>query len=197
SVVPSPRKGRSPLFPGSPGSPKPASPVECSICFNTYDNSFKTPKLLQCSHVFCLECVARLSTALPPGQPPQPLLPCPFCRQPTALPAQGAPGLRTSRALLATLPPELQQERQLWMDGTRLCCRRSSADPEDCEAIDVALSKPESVEVTPVGLAGRLSRCELCEDWKRVVLLSALLIIIFCIILWPVQCALKTGNLRC
>uniref|UniRef100_A0A8C3UFD1 Ring finger protein 223 n=1 Tax=Catharus ustulatus TaxID=91951 RepID=A0A8C3UFD1_CATUS len=191
------RKGRSPL--GSPCSPKPASPVECSICFNTYDNTFKTPKLLQCRHVFCLECVARLSTALPPNQP-QELLPCPFCRQLTHIPEQGAPALATSKELLATLPPELQHERPLWMEGTRLCCRRASDDAESaegCVSIDVAMSKAESAEEAAPGLAGRLSRCELCEDWKRIVLLSAILIILFCIILWPVQCALKTGNLRC
>ncbi|XP_066064590.1 RING finger protein 223 [Chamaea fasciata] len=191
------RKGRSPA--ASPTSPKPASPVECSICFNTYDNTFKTPKVLQCSHVFCLECVARLSAALPPSQPEE-LLPCPFCRQLTNLPEQGAPGLRTSKELLATLPPELQREKVLWMEGTKLCCRRASDDaenPESCVSIDVAMSKAESAEAAPEGLAGRLSRCELCDDWKRVVLLSALVIILFCIILWPVQCALKTGNLRC
>ncbi|NWV31083.1 RN223 protein, partial [Grantiella picta] len=196
------RKGKSPLgSPSSPNptSPKPTSPVECSICFNTYDNTFKTPKLLQCSHVFCLECVARLSTGLPPNQP-EDLLPCPFCRQLTSIPQEGAPALRTSKELLATLPPELQQEKVLWMEGTKLCCRRASADPENpeaCESIDVAMSKAESSEVPPGGLAGRLSRCELCDDWKRIVLLSALIIILFCIILWPVQCALKTGNLRC
>ncbi|NXD31899.1 RN223 protein, partial [Spelaeornis formosus] len=193
------RKGRSPL--ASPGSPKPTSPVECSICFNTYDNTFKTPKVLQCSHVFCLECVARLSTALPPHQP-QELLPCPFCRQLTSLPQQGPPALRTCRELLATLPPELQHERHLWMEGTKLCCRRGdrddAEDPEACVSIDVAMSKAESAEAAAqAGLAARLSRCELCDDWKRIVLLSALLIILFCLILWPVQCALKTGNLRC
>ncbi|NWI48470.1 RN223 protein, partial [Picathartes gymnocephalus] len=191
------RSGRSPL--ASPGSPKPPSPVECSICFNSYDNTFKTPKLLQCSHVFCLECVARLSSALPPGQAEE-LLPCPFCRQLTSIPREGAPALRTSKELLATLPPELQRERPLWMEGTRLCCRRASGDsqsPDSCISIDVAMSKGDGAEAAPEGLAGRLSRCELCDDWKRIVLLSALVLILFCIILWPVQCALKTGNLRC
>ncbi|NWT63176.1 RN223 protein, partial [Erythrocercus mccallii] len=190
---------------GSPCSPKPASPVECSICFNAYDNSFKTPKVLQCSHVFCLECVARLSAALPPHEARERLLPCPFCRRLTDIPSQGAPALRTSRELLATLPPELQRERLLWMEGTKLCCRRASDDadaenPASCLSVDVAMSKPESVEggaPAAAGLAGRLSRCDVCDDWRRVVLLSALVIILFCVILWPVQCALKTGNLRC
>ncbi|OXB60999.1 UNVERIFIED_CONTAM: hypothetical protein H355_007319 [Colinus virginianus] len=202
SPVDSKRKARSPTDkPGSPNptSPKPASPVECSICFNTYDNTFKTPKLLQCSHVFCLECVARLSKGLPPNHP-EDQLPCPFCRQLTSIPLEGAPALETSKELLATLPPELQQEKVLWMEGTKLCCRQASDDPENpdsCISIDVAMSKPESPEVPPTGLAGRLSRCDMCDDWKRIVLLSALIIILFCIILWPVQCALKTGNLRC
>ncbi|XP_027764475.1 RING finger protein 223-like [Empidonax traillii] len=49
----------------------------------------------------------------------------------------------------------------------------------------------------PISPIVRLSRCEVCDDWKRILLLSALIIILFCIILWPVQCALKTGNLRC
>ncbi|XP_015503661.1 RING finger protein 223 [Parus major] len=201
-VLNSPGEGGRRGSPGSasPGSPKPASPVECSICFTSYDNAFKTPKVLQCSHVFCLECVARLSAALPgPAGPGEPL-PCPLCRQPTALPGRGAPGLRTCRPLLATLPPEQQQERLLWMDGTKLCCRRASDDaenPESCLSIDVAMSKADSAEPPPPGLAGRLSRCELCDDWKRIVLLSALVLILFCIVLWPVQCALKTGNLRC
>ncbi|NXU19370.1 RN223 protein, partial [Pardalotus punctatus] len=201
TALPSPGAGRGKVKSpsGSPTSPKPASPVECSICFNTYDNTFKTPKLLQCSHVFCLECVARLSTGLPPNQP-EDLLPCPFCRQLTSIPREGAPALRTSRELLATLPPELQREKVLWMEGTKLCCRRASADAESaegCVSIDVAMSKAEGPEEPPAGLAGRLSRCELCDDWKRILLLSALVVILFCVILWPVQCALKTGNMRC
>ncbi|NXM81715.1 RN223 protein, partial [Oenanthe oenanthe] len=201
AALPSPgRKGGSPCSPlGSPCSPRPASPVECSICFTSYDNSFKTPKLLRCRHVFCLECVARLSAALPAGAPEE-LLPCPFCRQLTPIPRQGAPGLATSRELLATLPPEQQRERLLWMDGTKLCCRRGSADAESaepCESIDVALSKAESAEPAAPGLQGRFARCELCEDWKRLGLLSALLIILVCIVLWPAQGALRTGSLRC
>ncbi|XP_053136912.1 RING finger protein 223 isoform X2 [Hemicordylus capensis] len=184
------------------GSPtdRPTSPIECPICFNTYDNIFKTPKVLHCQHTFCLECLARLNAAqtLPPNCVAD-QLPCPFCRQLTDIPLEGPPGLQTSTDLLATLPPELQREKTIWLEGTKLCCRQSS-DPEaadNCISIDVALSKPEVPAPPPETFLGRLSRCAMCDDWKRILLLSALIVILFCIILWPVQCALKTGNLRC
>ncbi|XP_067423379.1 RING finger protein 223 isoform X1 [Emydura macquarii macquarii] len=199
-IVTSPTDGRKLSSPtANPASPKPTSPIECSICFNTYDNSFKTPKLLQCSHIFCLECVARLASALPPHSV-EDQLPCPLCRQLTEIPHEGPPALQTSRELLSTLPPEYQREKLVWMEGSKLCCRQSSQDPEDpdaCICLDVAMSKPNPPETPTEGMAGRLSRCSMCDDWKRILLLSALVIILLCIILWPVQCALKTGNLRC
>ncbi|KAJ6658841.1 hypothetical protein lerEdw1_019764 [Lerista edwardsae] len=182
------------------GSPtdRPTSPIECSICFNTYDNLFKTPKVLQCRHTFCLECLARLTAALPPNRV-EDQLPCPFCRQLTDIPAEGPPGLQTSKDLLATLPPELQREKMLWMEGTKLCCRQTSdpEDPDNCISIDVALSKPELPETPTEGFMGRMTRCDICDDWRRMLLLLVLIVLLFCIILWPVQCALKTGNLRC
>uniref|UniRef100_A0A8D0BJ40 Ring finger protein 223 n=1 Tax=Salvator merianae TaxID=96440 RepID=A0A8D0BJ40_SALMN len=196
SPVGSPVDGKTRL--GSPTSPRPTSPIECSICFNTYDNLFKTPKVLQCNHTFCLECLARLTATLPPHRV-EDQLPCPFCRQLTDIPLEGPPGLQTSKDLLATLPPEFQREKMIWMEGTKLCCRQTS-DPEapnGCISIDVAPSKPEVPETPTEGFMGRLTRCSMCDDWKRVILLSVLIIILFCIILWPVHCALKTGNLHC
>ncbi|KAM5162766.1 RING finger protein 223 isoform 1-T2 [Callospermophilus lateralis] len=195
-----------PRSPGTPGSEKVASPLECSICFSGYDNIFKTPKELSCTHVFCLECLARLAAAQPTGSGSE-AVPCPFCRKPTAVPAAGAPALRTSRQLQAKMPAHLQREEPVWLEGTKLCCRPLPATPgreaPSFVCVDVGLSKPaEPTPPAPVpDLAprrSRLARCwARCRDWRRLALVSVLLLVLFCMVLWPVQCALKTGNLRC
>ncbi|XP_010625974.1 RING finger protein 223 [Fukomys damarensis] len=200
----------SPKSPCTPSLERVASPLECSICFSGYDNIFKTPKELSCTHIFCLECLARLAAAQPIGRPGTEAVPCPFCRQPTAVPAAGAPGLRTSRQLQAKLPVHLRREEPVWLEGTKLCCRPPLTIPGQ-EApgflcVEVGLSKPaESIPPVPVpdpaprrGCLARLARCwERCADWRRLALVSVLLLVLFCVVLWPVQCALKTGNLRC
>lgn len=204
----SPASAGSPRPPVTPGSEKVASPLECSICFSGYDNIFKTPKELSCTHVFCLECLARLAAAQPAGRPGGEAVPCPFCRQPTAVPADGAPALRTSRQLQAKMPAHLRREEPVWLEGTKLCCCVPPGGPGTAApgfvCVDVGLSKPPEpaapapVPGSPAPRPGRLARCRAyCGDWKRLALVSALLLALFCVVLWPVQCALRTGSLHC
>ncbi|XP_068849309.1 RING finger protein 225 [Capricornis sumatraensis] len=92
---------------GSPGPMlAPASPVECLICVSPFDGVFKLPKSLDCGHVFCLECLARLSLATAGGGA---AVACPVCRAPTRLaPRRGLPALPTQLGLLpgpARAPP--------------------------------------------------------------------------------------------
>ncbi|VFV42513.1 hypothetical protein LOC381845 [Lynx pardinus] len=86
---------------GSPGSGpilSPASPVECLICVSPFNGEFKLPKRLDCGHVFCLECLARLSLATAGGGD---AVACPVCRAPTRLaPRRGLPALPTQPGLL-------------------------------------------------------------------------------------------------
>lgn len=97
---------------GSPGSGPilpPASPVECLICVSPFDGVFKLPKRLDCGHVFCLECLARLSLATAGGGD---AVACPVCRAPTRLASRGGlPALPTQPSLLprdARAPPARQ-----------------------------------------------------------------------------------------
>ncbi|XP_047690338.1 RING finger protein 225 [Prionailurus viverrinus] len=86
---------------GSPSSGpilSPASPVECLICVSPFNGEFKLPKRLDCGHVFCLECLARLSLATAGGGD---AVACPVCRAPTRLaPRRGLPALPTQPGLL-------------------------------------------------------------------------------------------------
>lgn len=87
----------------------PASPMECLICVSPFDGVFKLPKRLDCGHVFCLECLARLSLATAGGGD---AVACPMCRAPTRLaPRRGLPALPTQPGLLprdAGEPPPRQ-----------------------------------------------------------------------------------------
>lgn len=80
--------------------------TECAVCFCTYDNVFKTPKLLACGHTFCLECLARINVTSPELK----TLSCPVCREVTELPhGQDLPRLGNNEGIIGKLPPEMQR----------------------------------------------------------------------------------------
>ena len=63
--------------------------LKCAICLDTYTD----PKLLQCFHVFCSDCLVRLVVQDQQGQLS---LTCPNCRQATPIPANGVAGLQSA-----------------------------------------------------------------------------------------------------
>lgn len=113
---------RSPYAPDGPGEPtgsvaggadvsaaQPACAedvpeLECAVCFSQFNNVFNTPKVLQCGHTFCLECLARMN--IKSSQPES--LQCPLCRAYTPLPSLGLPKLDTDMAVLSCLPEAMQ-----------------------------------------------------------------------------------------
>ncbi|XP_028327554.1 E3 ubiquitin-protein ligase RNF183 [Gouania willdenowi] len=80
--------------------------TECAVCFCSYDNIFKTPKLLACGHTFCLECLARINVTTPEIK----TLSCPVCRELTELPhGQDLPRLGNNQDIISRLPPDMQR----------------------------------------------------------------------------------------
>lgn len=79
--------------------------LECSICFSQFNNVFRCPKMLQCRHTFCLECLARINVKSAEPDAIQ----CPLCRGLTPLPTLGLPKLATDPAVLAYLPATMQK----------------------------------------------------------------------------------------
>ncbi|CAL1612145.1 unnamed protein product [Knipowitschia caucasica] len=108
------RRGRSEEARGRKHGEKPKKYVpedsvddtECAICFCSYDNNFKTPKLLSCGHTFCLECLARINVLSAELKS----LPCPVCREVTQIPhGQDLPRLGTNQDVVRRLPPQMQR----------------------------------------------------------------------------------------
>ena len=66
--------------------------LTCTICFKLYSE----PKILQCFHVFCMECIELLLAKRKKSQQEECALSCPMCRQLTPIPAKGAAGLQSA-----------------------------------------------------------------------------------------------------
>ena len=63
--------------------------LNCSICLHTYTD----PKLLQCFHVYCRQCLVPLVDRDQQGRLG---LTCPICRQATPIPGRGVAGLQSA-----------------------------------------------------------------------------------------------------
>ncbi|XP_071803975.1 uncharacterized protein [Asterias amurensis] len=79
--------------------------LECPIC----NGRFKQPKLLECSHSFCLECLQQLRQ----NSPSTTRLSCPVCRQETLLKENGIDGLKADFKTLSLIEAFEKQETQL------------------------------------------------------------------------------------
>ncbi|XP_075041549.1 E3 ubiquitin-protein ligase RNF183 isoform X2 [Mixophyes fleayi] len=90
---------------------------ECPVCWNPYNNTFRTPKLLNCRHSFCMECLARLSFMTQIRN----RLQCPLCRDTTVLQLdQVITDLPTNTAILGQLKLEPQKHPVCTRDSRRL-----------------------------------------------------------------------------
>ena len=63
--------------------------LNCAICLDTYTD----PKLLQCFHIYCRQCLVKLVVRDQQGHL---ILTCPTCRQATPVPANGVTGLQSA-----------------------------------------------------------------------------------------------------
>uniref|UniRef100_A0A8C6THP0 Ring finger protein 183 n=1 Tax=Neogobius melanostomus TaxID=47308 RepID=A0A8C6THP0_9GOBI len=119
--------------------------TECAICFCSYDNIFKTPKLLSCGHTFCLECLARINVTLMKLKS----LPCPVCREITKIPhGQDLPRLGTNKDIMQKLPPQMQRILSIRFKRSKgkLLLKSQPQAPKGEPMSPTKLKKPENVE---------------------------------------------------
>ncbi|KAG7326322.1 hypothetical protein KOW79_009723 [Hemibagrus wyckioides] len=167
---------------------------ECSICFTSYDNTFKTPKVLQCNHTFCLECLSRF-VAVSPEQKATQII-CPLCRQPTSVPENGPPALSTSQEVLEQLPSHQQQEEHVWLDGERLCYSNPQSPNGVCIEIGGSKQQNENRQEETENNSSRLRNCtRLVRTWQRLLIFLLVLVILLIIVIWPIQCIFNRGSI--
>ncbi|XP_033645113.1 E3 ubiquitin-protein ligase TRIM7-like isoform X2 [Asterias rubens] len=89
--------------------------LECQICMDR----FKEPKMLECSHSYCLKCLQQLAETNPTSTK----LTCPACRSESLLTRKGVFELRTDFKLISLLDDirehetELQSQREIQPPG--------------------------------------------------------------------------------
>ena len=94
-----------------------ADQLECSICLDSFTN----PKLLQCFHVFCKDCLEPLVLRNQHGLS----LRCPNCRRSTLIPANGVSGLQPAFHVhhLFEIQDALQKVKQ-GLEGQKTLCEK-------------------------------------------------------------------------
>ncbi|XP_064008855.1 RING finger protein 223 [Pogoniulus pusillus] len=155
---------------------------ECKICYNYFDLERRAPKLLECLHTFCQECLSQLhlraaqqpaaaaaESAPGPGRSGGGSLACPLCRHRTALPDHRVHGLPVNTKLAATCPPQLRARDPLPQDTLPPLPPRRPPRAREAAA---ALAPPSPA---PAGRAGPRSSgggggYESCQSCKRAAL---------------------------
>ena len=124
--------------------------LKCVICLDTYTD----PKLLQCFHVYCRECLVKLVIQ---DELDELSLTCPICRQDTPVPASGVQGLQSAFQVNHLL--EIMDEHKKNKDDTAI---------SDREEVDVNLTFLSSSKT--VIRCSKHDRelellCETCEEF--------------------------------
>ncbi|XP_038054606.1 E3 ubiquitin-protein ligase TRIM71-like [Patiria miniata] len=101
--------------------------LECSIC----TNRFRQPKLLDCLHSFCLQCLQELRQSQDPRGTK---LTCPLCRCETTLKGSGVADLPNNVAFSALVEEVTMQEKLLKGQGSDIKC-------QNCDEENQAISR--------------------------------------------------------
>ncbi|XP_038062645.1 E3 ubiquitin-protein ligase TRIM56-like [Patiria miniata] len=102
---------------------KTISSLECDICHDRYEQ----PKMLDCQHSFCTECLEKYYTSRYEGQRK---IPCPLCRRETVLPETQIRGLKTNFHLMGIVEEVSLQEKVACSENTKVICEICDAGNE-------------------------------------------------------------------
>ncbi|XP_043348486.1 RING finger protein 223-like [Dermochelys coriacea] len=159
---------------------------ECKICYNYFDLERRAPKLLECLHTFCQECLSQLQLRAaqrpPPAQPGPPgaapwragasgTICCPVCRHRTALPDQRVHSLPVNTKLAEAFPLQLRARDPLPQDSLPPAPRPAAGPPPPQAAPAARPQRPG-----PRSSGGGYESCQSC---KRAALSAGCVCVVF------------------
>ena len=89
--------------------------LECCICQERY----KQPKILECLHSFCEQCLEKYYRS---KYRDAPTIPCPVCRKETVLPETRIQGLKTNFHLIGMVEDFTLQEKVACSGDAQVAC---------------------------------------------------------------------------
>ncbi|KAJ8380317.1 hypothetical protein SKAU_G00010950 [Synaphobranchus kaupii] len=164
-----------------PLPPDGAPDLECAICFSQFNNVFRTPKMLQCKHTFCLECLARMN--IKSSEPDA--IQCPLCRGVTPLPDLGLPKLENNPTILSYLPEAMQRVYSVRFNRSRgkLQVKRPCTVSN---SLDVGLPTPPCASSNQAPWRRRVQELlnkPVCRTLIKV-LVSLLMVLLICVLIY-------------
>ncbi|KAA0702195.1 hypothetical protein E1301_Tti011032 [Triplophysa tibetana] len=157
-------RGRSEEGRGQRCDPEPRNPeneqhqydledTECIVCFCSFDNVFKAPKLLSCGHTFCLECLARINV----NSIEIKTLTCPICRETTKIRhGRDLPQLGNNEDIFSRLPPDMQRALSVRFKRSKgkLVLKKTSTNNPVKTTLNLPVFKKREEQVTnfPIGV---------------------------------------------
>lgn len=152
-------EGRAQRYDPEPRNPENEQPqddledTECIVCFCSFDNVFKAPKVLSCGHTFCLECLARINV----NSPEIKTLSCPICREPTEIRhGRDLPQLDNNKDIFRRLPPDMQRALSVRFQRSKgkLVLKKTSTNNPIKTTLNLPVfkKKQEQVNNYPIGV---------------------------------------------
>uniref|UniRef100_A0AAY4DBL9 Ring finger protein 228 n=2 Tax=Denticeps clupeoides TaxID=299321 RepID=A0AAY4DBL9_9TELE len=186
----------SPVPRGSPGSalefPLPYEEYECKICYNYFDLDRRAPKILECLHTFCQECLHALH--LREERPWR--VTCPVCRHRTPVPDYRIRNLPNNTKVTENFPVYIDSD-PLPQDAlpatppplhpALVAIRREDASATTSASASQATVTPSSTVSAATTLSrdsvssagGRYGGETCCHDCKRLALTTGCVCVIF------------------
>ncbi|XP_078058554.1 RING finger protein 228 [Mustelus asterias] len=175
----------------APDATTPYEEYECKICYNYFDLDRRAPKILECLHTFCEECLTTLHVR--EDRPWR--IACPICRHRTAVPDYRIHNLPNNTKVTEAFPlyvgadpspqdvlpptPQLQRLGQQHQHQAARYQQPQPQQPRSSAALQAELATPSAAAGSSRQSPGPSAPYESCQNCKRAALTAGCVCVVF------------------